>query len=423
MEDITTRTLPKIDLSAINQKLHLPEIEPPDFNHQSRSLTGVYAEQPDFRPNWHQLIIVGNGFDLECGLPSGFRDYINARNKVIKECESDETLSYTLTIWDAILAGMPNANWCDIEGAISNWMAPDGVEPLSEGTLFAKCLNILINYNPTVYDPNNVEEVVAPQLYRRFPNYWGSWTSSRLLDITMKDLHILEEEFAKYLQGAVSRSDDYKDRASKLMIELMIYERPREEEYDIQESILSFNYTRAVKHFRSKEHRINYVNVHGRLGGEIVFGIDGSRIMSNELVVPFTKTYRVMALNPPDIEKIVDVPTNASIYGHGTRVIKFYGHSLGKADYSYFQAIFDAVNLYEGETKLIFFFRPHGQNSGEFGTVEEAKKDAMSKAIALLTAYGATLDNKDHGTNLIHKLLIEGRLVVVLLPDTVHRTD
>ena len=91
MEDITPRTLPKIDLSAINQKLHLPEIEPPDFNHQSRSLAGVYAEQPDLRPNWHQLIIVGNGFDLECGLPSGFSDYINARNKEINECENDET--------------------------------------------------------------------------------------------------------------------------------------------------------------------------------------------------------------------------------------------------------------------------------------------------------------------------------------------
>ena len=318
---------------------------------------------------------------------------------------------------------MPNANWCDIEGAISNWMAPDGVEPLSEGTLFAKCLNILANYNPTVYDPNNVEEVVAFQLCRRFPNYWGTWTSSLLLNITMKDLHVLEEEFAKYLQGAVSNSDDYKDRASKLMIELMLYERPREEEYDVQESILSFNYTRAANDFRSKEHAINYVNVHGRLGGEIVFGIDGSRIMNNELVVPFTKTYRVMSLNPPDIGKIVDVPTKTSIYGHGTRVIKFYGHSLGKADYSYFQAIFDAVNLYEGETKLIFFFRPHGQKPGDRGGVEEAKKEAMSKAIALLTAYGATLDNKDHGTNLIHKLLIEGRLVVALLPDTVRRTN
>ena len=89
----------------------------------------------------------------------------------------------------------------------------------------------------------------------------------------------------------------------------MDYERPCEEEYDIQESILSFNYTRVAEDFRSKEHAINYVNVHGRLGGEIVFGIDGSRIMGNELVVPFTKTYRVMALNPPDIEKIVEVPT------------------------------------------------------------------------------------------------------------------
>ncbi len=406
MTKITEQDAQNFSLPAINQNMNIP-----NFN------------LPDFRPNWHQLIIVGNGFDLECGLPSGFSDYINARNKEINESENDETRSYTLTIWDTILQGMPNANWCDIEGAISNWMAPDGVEPLSEGTLFAKCLNILTNYNPTVYDPNNVEEVVAFQLCRRFPNYWGTWTSSLLLDITMKDLHVLEEEFAKYLQGVVSKSDDYKDRASKLMIELMLYERPSEEEYDVQESILSFNYTRAANDFRSKEHAINYVNVHGRLGGETVFGIDGSRIMNNELVVPFTKTYRVMSLNPPDIEKIVEVPTNASAYGQGTRVIKFYGHSLGKADYSYFQAIFDAVNLYEGETKLIFFFRPHGQKPGDRGDVEEAKKEAMSKAIALLTSYGATLDNKDHGTNLIHKLLTEGRLVVALLPDTVRRTN
>lgn len=402
MTNITEQGAQNFSLPAINQNMNIP-----NFN------------LPDSRPNWHQLIIIGNGFDLECGLPSGFSSYINARNIDLRECKGDEARSYTLTIWDYILKGMPNANWCDIEGAISNWMAPDGFEPLSERTLFSKCLNFLVNHDPTKFDSKNVEEVVAFLLFHRFPNHWCHWTISSLLDRTMKDLHILEEEFSKYLQEAVSKSDDYKDRASKLMIELMEYERPPEEEYDIQESVLSFNYTRVAEDFRSKEHAINYVNVHGRLGGEIVFGIDGSRIMGNELVVPFTKTYRVMALNPPDIEKIVEVPTNASTYGHGTRVIKFYGHSLGKADYSYFQAIFDAVNLYEGETKLIFFFRPHEKKSGDCGTVEEAKKDVMSKAIALLTAYGATLDNKDHGTNLIHKLLIEGRLVVALLPDTV----
>lgn len=30
----------------------------------------------------------------------------------------------------------------------------------------------------------------------------------------------------------------------------------------------------------------------------------------------------------------------------------------------------------------------------------------------LLTTYGETLDNKDHGKNLMHKLLLEGRLEV-----------
>lgn len=406
MTNITAHGAQNFSLPAINQNINIPSFNPPDF-----------------RPNWHQLIIIGNGFDLECGLPSGFGSYINVRNKDLRECKGDEAQSYTLTIWDTILQGMPNANWCDIEGAISNWMAPDGFEPLSEGTLFSKCLNFLVNHDPAEFDSKYVEEVVAFQLFCRFRNHWGHWNISNLLDRTMKDLHILEEEFSKYLQGAISKSDDYRDRASKLMIELMEYERPCEDEFDVQDSILSFNYTRVAEDFRSKEHAINYVNVHGRLGGEIVFGIDGSRIMGNKLVVPFTKTYRVMALNPPDIEKIVEVPTNASTYGYGTRVIKFYGHSLGKADYSYFQAIFDAVNLYEGETKLIFFFRPHEKKSGDCGTVEEAKKDVMSKAIALLTAYGATLDNKDHGTNLIHKLLIEGRLVVALLPDTVRHAD
>jgi len=36
----------------------------------------------------------------------------------------------------------------------------------------------------------------------------------------------------------------------------------------------------------------------------------------------------------------------------------------------------------------------------------------MNKVISLLTAYGATLENTDHGKNLIHKLLLEGRLSV-----------
>lgn len=39
----------------------------------------------------------------------------------------------------------------------------------------------------------------------------------------------------------------------------------------------------------------------------------------------------------------------------GTKMIKFYGHSLGEADYSYFQAIFDSVKLYGGGVRASYF--------------------------------------------------------------------
>lgn len=164
MTTVTEQGAQNFSLPAINQNMNIP-----NFN------------LPDFRPNWHQLIIIGNGFDLECGLPSGFSSYINARNIDLRECKGDEARSYTLTIWDTILESMPNANWCDIEGAISNWMAPDGFEPLSEGTLFSKCLNFLVNHDPTEFDSKNVEKVVAFQLFHRLPNHWCHWTISSLL--------------------------------------------------------------------------------------------------------------------------------------------------------------------------------------------------------------------------------------------------
>ena len=81
------------------------------------------------------------------------------------------------------------------------------------------------------------------------------------------------------------------------------------------------------------------------------------------------------------------------------------------------------MRLYEGNTRLVFFFRPFRTASGEERSENAARAEMMGRAIKLLVAYGKTLDNKDHGKNLIHKLLIEGRLSVTLLPDEVRRAD
>ncbi|EFW89333.1 hypothetical protein [Streptococcus equinus] len=45
-----------------------------------------------------------------------------------------------------------------------------------------------------------------------------------------------------------------------------------------------------------------------------------------------------------------------NIFTKDMDVIKFYGHSLARADYSYFQYIFDMYDLYNSDVKLIFYY-------------------------------------------------------------------
>ena len=107
-------------------------------------------------------------------------------------------------------------------------------------------------------------------------------------------------------------------------------------------------------------------------------------------------------------DKLIGTANSANLQG-ATDVIKFYGHSLGKADYSYFQSIFDGVDLYESKTVLVFYY-PYDDSDEENN---ESWRNGLASSINdLLVDYGATMDNKDHGQNLMHKLLLEGRLIL-----------
>ena len=52
-----------------------------------------------------------------------------------------------------------------------------------------------------------------------------------------------------------------------------------------------------------------------------------------------------------------------------------------------------------------------------FDSSDEEKNESWRNGLAnsindLLVDYGATMDNQDHGKNLMHKLLLEGRLIL-----------
>lgn len=390
-----------------------------------------YAGPPkldyDFRPAWHQLVIIGNGFDLECGLHSGFGSFIKDRDDVFaNEVLNDRTnpLGYQRTLWDVVLKTLGDADWCDVETAISQWIVPGDPSSSRRPLIDDVLADLKILGNDWESNPQNEASVIAYYLAQSSEQA-RRWTRESLIEFSREELGKFEQDFAEYLKHQQDVTSHYRENAQKTIIELLLNGRKSESEFNIEDSVLSFNYTRPVKKLNSEIKVTTYVNIHGQLSedegsqSDIIFGIDGTGRMDNPEVMPFTKTYRLMALGTANTRNIVHTPPTIGSMDYGTDLIKFYGHSLGAADYSYFQAIFDAVHLYDGHTQLIFFYRRHSKEEKTEQEVaegmQEIKTDMMSRVVKLLTAYGNTLDNKDHGKNLIHKLLIEGRLAVLVL--------
>ena len=118
----------------------------------------------------------------------------------------------------------------------------------------------------------------------------------------------------------------------------------------------------------------------------------------------FTKTHRKMFLGSPK-----------KILTHGVNVVKFYGHSLGESDYSYFHSIFDYYNLYDnnldaGEGLSLHFYYTAYEGS------ENEESKVTDSVYRLITSYGNnTLSNTGKGKNLLHKLLLEGRIQIICL--------
>ena len=46
----------------------------------------------------------------------------------------------------------------------------------------------------------------------------------------------------------------------------------------------------------------------------------------------------------------------------------------------------------------------------------------MIKVLKLLSAYGKSLENEYHGNNLVHKLMLEDRIAIRLLPEKEWKT-
>lgn len=363
-----------------------------------------------------QLLIIGNGFDLACGLKSRYNDFFY---DLYKENPQNYSITEEKNYWFKLFKGMvkfdenSTLGWTDVESQILTELM--NVEFLYNSDLF---LNIepqmskdsikayISRFVHTIadaykyYDEDSVLNtfIVLTQTLHKIDILDKRDTFDRL----KKDLKRFETTFASYLNSELERNDDdYLINSSRLFDGLLIqnhlsnknrhYQYNRTDNGANTQQIISFNYTQP-----SINDSIRYI--HGNLTNKnIIFGIDYDSVSNlfNYHPLEFTKSYRILE------NKLNSKVSIAS----DIKNILFYGHALGEADYSYFQSIFDTVDLYHGDAKLIFYWTQFGDQDQYIVQVENV--------VRLIEKYGQTFTNKDHGRNLFTKLLLENRIKFV----------
>lgn len=184
--------------------------------------------------------------------------------------------------------------------------------------------------------------------------------------------------------------------------------------------VLNFNYTVFDEH-------IPTIHPHGSIQNRnIIFGINSTvrdtLIPSNDSSFMLTKTYRGL-LNRTIKENInrVSLPKRVD-------EVVFFGHSLNVSDYDYFYSIFDAYDLYGSNLKLTFYYAFHGNALPEGFEPTDVLREKQKKQIQfeqispitkLIDQYGESFKTTEHGNNLLHRLLLEGRIQVLNIDKTI----
>lgn len=382
-----------------------------------------------------QLLILGNGFDLNVGLKSSFKDYFNQRFQSFREygdVTSEELINNSeYNIWDIIIrfvrgysGGVELNNWSDLEKVLFNVMCCTNeysLNPLLKFNLIDKLIEVQEKRDrqsvAPVWAESDKDDFIFKQIIRKafivhydlfYPIAEGPYSHSDfgniMATILLKELNKMEEDFSNYLAMQVKSNPKYAMRSEMLLKQLV--DASNFEKINI----LSFNYTNPFE----DNNIYNYRLIHGNLiDKNVIFGLDIDSIYQQNMNIDdmffsqFSKQSRVLGSLFNNKKQNLQ---NWNFDSKNLSRIIFFGHSLSEADYFYFQALFDSVNLYYSDTKLIFVYSIYDRKkSTEIGT---AYKDSIE---TLLTNYGKSFDNQTHGRNLIQKLLLENRLQIKCL--------
>lgn len=353
-----------------------------------------------------ELLIIGNGFDLAAGLETKYESFFKDRysDEIMKGVEAFKKIRTenhlkefkalsNVNFWDIyfLLKYLENLNnidknWSDIEKDIKHFISDDNSVYYGKAFNKIKCEKVFTN----ILDESDIK-IEGESYYAALITHYILEIPSDKSDFDeffFLELKKFEEAFKEYIKKEVEKNKTIYTTKSKALLNNLVK--------DINGTyVLSFNYT-ELKGINLHE----IENVHGKLSNEIIFGIDYEDIKVTNNAFKYSKTYRKLLMNIND--------SKHSSLPQGIKKIICFGHSLADADYSYFQSIFDFYSIYDSEIRVEFCFSVFKEKYEK-----QIKNDQLKSITKLLSKYGDTMDNDNHGRNLMHKLLLENRVGII----------
>ncbi|MYN70376.1 hypothetical protein GLP18_09195 [Streptococcus suis] len=423
-----------------------------------------------------ELFVVGNGLDLQCGLETtyeNFLKYVFSQKKSELSIDTEEIdLSIVadrfenrfdfystnwfehsgkevysfVNIWYQIFLHekmLENRNWSNVESMIAHYLKEEHLIYNIASVIKSKKRKSAYLGKQTVYKVPNMQgsqtnfiaklayvlvkkDLVFLQLpetesYQKIQEIYNNVVEfeldniqSLVADVLLHELNELEYDFQCFLRYRLSETSNYDEKINTLLRRMVDPEKDMFTAVPTPYHLLSFNYSSLWSQmFRPKFSPVKFLDVHGKIPdneglrfSNIIFGVDHSLFQASELEYRFTKTYRTLKSYTQGFEKIGE---GRDIYTKDIQTIKFYGHSLAEADYAYFQQLFDYYDLYSNPNlSLIFFYSIYDKSKSH--EIEHEQIMAISR---LIEKYGQTLDNKDHGKNLLTRLIQTKRLQMI----------
>jgi len=363
------------------------------------------------------LLIIGNGFDLKCGLKSQYIDFWREQrnkhksfNKFVSYLENnsvdsfnDENLDvidslieledgitfldyyFTLLDWKRRRLNKSKA-WSDIEDMLLYGFESSNVSQSFNFDSCCSCYYEIIEHNLYPLYKNSYPHLIACKyLGRVFGEKDINYNKFRSLVIS--ELDSFSINFSKYINKQVKGNHVYYELAQKLIMNIT--------NTALNEcQIVSFNYTEPIA-------SPNLANIHGLASkNKVVLGITCGSGKDKESThhswyYEATKEYKIANVLANGIKVSANYSDITDVY--------VYGLSLGKQDYDFFDNLFDEFDILmrRYSLKIHFCYSVYGGKS-----IDEVAQETTNRVTELINTYG---DN--HQTyGLLRSMIQKGHL-------------